>query len=40
LGIDEINAMVGEQFPGTGNRCIELGPDFAVAAYDVQPSDI
>jgi acyl-coenzyme A thioesterase PaaI-like protein len=40
LGIAEINAMVTEQFPGTGNRCIELGPDHAVAAYDVTPSDI
>lgn len=40
LDIDAVNAMVVDQFPGTGNRCIELGPDFAVAAYDVQPSDI
>ena len=40
LDIDEINAMVREQFPGTGNRCVELGADYAVAAYDVQPSDI
>lgn len=40
LDIDDINAMVSEQFPGTGNRCVEIGADFAVAAYDVQPSDI
>lgn len=40
LNIDEVNAMVRQQFPGTGNRCIGLGADFAVAAYDVQPSDI
>jgi len=40
LDIDEINAMVRDQFPGTGNRCIELGPDYAIAAYEVQPSDI
>lgn len=40
LDIDEINAMVIEQFPGSGNRCIELGPDFAVAGYAVQPADI
>jgi len=40
LDIGAINSMVVEQFPGTGNRCIEIGPDFAVAAYDVTPSDI
>ncbi len=40
LDIAEINAMVTEQFPGTGNRCIELGADHAVAAYDVTPADI
>lgn len=40
LDIDEINAMVAEQFPGTGNRCVELGDDFAIAAYDVTEADI
>lgn len=40
LDVDEINDMLRTQFPGTGNRCIDIGPDFAVAAYDVQPSDI
>lgn len=40
LDVDEINDMLRTQFPGTGNRCIEIGSDFAVAAYDVQPSDI
>lgn len=38
--IADINIMVGEQFPGSGNRCVEIGPGFAVAAYDVQPNDI
>lgn len=38
--IAEVNAMVVEQFPGTGNRCVELGADYAVAAYDVVPADI
>ena len=33
-------AMVAEQYPGTGNRCIELGGDYAVAACDVLPADI
>lgn len=40
LDIAEINAMVADQFPGTGNRCIELGPGYAIAAYDVTPADI
>jgi len=40
LDIASINEMLTEQFPGTGNRCVELGPDSAVAAYDVTPSDI
>ncbi len=40
LNIAEINAMIAEQFPGTRNRCVELGPDYAVAAYDVTPGDI
>src|SRR5680860_1624121 len=40
LDIAEINAMIADQFPGTRNRCVELGPDYAVAAYDVTPADI
>ncbi len=40
LDIAEINAMLVDQFPGTGNRCVELGDDYAIAAYDVTPSDI
>jgi uncharacterized protein (TIGR00369 family) len=40
LDIDAVNAMVVEQFPGSLNRCIELGEDWAVAAYDVTPADI
>ena len=40
LNIDDINAMVTEQFPGSANRCVELGADYAIAAYDVQPADI
>lgn len=38
--IDAVNAMVREQFPGTRNRCVELGTDNAVAAYDVTEADI
>ena len=40
LDIDAINAMVREQFPGTGNYCVEIGDDFALAGYDVVPADI
>ena len=40
LDVDAVNRMVRDQFPGTGNRCIELGADYAIAAYDVQPDDI
>lgn len=40
LDIESINAMVVEQYPGTSNRCVELGPDHAVAACDVTPTDI
>ena len=40
LDIAEINAMIADQFPGTRNRCVELGADHAVAAYDVTPDDI
>ena len=40
LDVAEINAMIADQFPGTRNRCVELGSDYAVAAYDVTPADI
>jgi acyl-coenzyme A thioesterase PaaI-like protein len=40
LDLDEINAMVAEQFPGTRNRCVEFGHDYAIAAYDVTDDDI
>lgn len=40
LDIDGVNSMVAEQYPGTGNRCVELGDDYAIAAYDVVGTDI
>jgi len=40
LDIDTVNAMVVEQYPGSRNRCVELGLDHAVAACDVTPIDI
>ena len=40
LDVPSINQMVAEQFPGTGNRCVEIGGDYALAAYDVAADDI
>lgn len=31
----EVNAMIAELFPGTGNECAEIGEGFAVARRDV-----
>jgi uncharacterized protein (TIGR00369 family) len=35
---DEINAYLGEAFPGGGNRCTEVGDGWAVARHDVDPA--
>jgi len=40
FGIEAVNKMVREQFPGSDNSCVELGHDFAVAGYDITPNDI
>lgn len=40
LTIEAVNAMVREQFAGSGNRCVELGSDYAIAAYEVQDANI
>jgi len=40
LTVEAVNAMVAEQFPGSENRCLELGADYAVATYAVQESNI
>ena len=40
LDVESVNAMVTDQYPGTSNRCVELGSGFAVAACDVTPTDI
>ena len=37
---ERINEMVGSAFPGMRNRCVEIGSDYAVCAYDVGESDI
>ena len=40
LTVDAVNAMITEQFPGSGNHCVELGDDYAIAGYDVQDTNI
>lgn len=37
LTIDAVNAAVAEHYPTNTNRCVELGPDFAVVEYTVNP---
>ncbi len=37
---DGVNRMIAEQFSGTGNRCVALGPAEAVARLDVEPQSI
>ena len=37
---DDINAVVAEAFPTNPNRCIELGPTFAVVRYEVDASNL
>lgn len=38
--VDDVNAMLGEQFSGIGTYCSELGDAHAVAARDVTAADI
>lgn len=38
--VENINVMLAEQFPGSANHCVELGDDYAVAAYDVRDDNI
>lgn len=40
LRVDDINEMVSVQYPGTGNYCIEVGRDHALAGYRVVDTDI
>jgi acyl-coenzyme A thioesterase PaaI-like protein len=35
-----MNAMVASQFPGTRNRCLEIGENHAIACIDVVDTDI
>lgn len=38
--VDTVNAMVREQFAGSGSFCVELGGDHAIARVDVAESNI
>ena len=40
LDVESVNAMVMEQYPGSANRCLELGDEHVLAACDVTPIDI
>ena len=40
LTVDTINSMIGELFPGTGNRCHEIGDGYAIARHDVRETEI
>ena len=35
-----VNTMLEEQFPGTGNSCVELGPSHALARSDVEAGSL
>lgn len=35
-----VNAMLEQQFPGTGNTCVELGPTSALARTGVDPASL
>jgi uncharacterized protein (TIGR00369 family) len=36
----DINKMIAELFPGTGNVCVDVGEGFAVARHDVTPHEL
>lgn len=37
---DEINTMISELYPGTGNNCAEVGPGFALARSDASQTNL
>ena len=39
-GVDRVNEMIHDLFPGTGNRCVELTADMALANRDVSDSEL
>jgi len=36
----DINTMLDHEFPGTGNSCFEIGPDWAIARHQVDPAGL
>lgn len=38
--IEQVNAAVDEHFPGNPNRCVDIGPTFAVVEYVVAAGNI
>ncbi len=40
ISVAAINSMVAELFPGSPNRCVQVGDRFAVAACDVSAAGI
>lgn len=37
---DEVNAYLSENFDGTGNQCVEVGPDWAVCRLDASTTNL
>ena len=40
VSADEVNAFLDGVFPGTGNRCVEIGEGYAVAEFRVEPDPL
>jgi uncharacterized protein (TIGR00369 family) len=40
IDVDAVNALVAAQFSGSANRCVEIGPEHAVAAVTPGAGDI
>jgi acyl-coenzyme A thioesterase PaaI-like protein len=36
----QINAYLEREFPGTGNRCLEVGPDWALARHEAGAANL
>lgn len=37
---EQVNEMVAAHFPGSGNSCVEVAAEFAIARRDVEPAAI
>ena len=40
LTADAINAVIRELYPAAASECVEVGPDYAVAACDLDPNTV